>query len=153
MSIEDRLAAAGIVLPPVGPPMGSYVHAVRSGALLTLAGKGPQTPEGQHLVGLVGAEIDTETAKTHARATGLMLLAVAQQELGSLDRVTRVVKVLGLVRATPEFGDHPAVINGCSELFLEVFGERGRHARSAVGMGGLPIGITVEIEAIFEVAP
>ncbi len=153
MSIDARLAELGITLPEVGPPMGSYVHAVQVGDLLFLAGKGPQDEAGAFQTGWVGREVSAEQAKSHARNTGLMLLAVLRRELGTLDRVRRVVKVLGMVRATPEFGDHPAVINGCSDLFLEVFGAKGRHARSAVGMGGLPIGITVEIEAVFEIEP
>jgi enamine deaminase RidA (YjgF/YER057c/UK114 family) len=145
MSAEARLEELGIELPEVGAPMGNYVHAVRTGDLLFLAGKGPRS------TGKVGAEVSVEQAYADARATGLVLLAVMRQELGSLDRVARVVKVLGMVNAVPEFGDQPAVINGCSDLFVEVFGEAGRHARSAVGMGSLPNQITVEIECIVEV--
>ena len=126
--------------------MGSYVHAVQTGNLLFLAGKGPRS------TGKVGAEISVDQAYQDARQTGLTLIAVMKQELGSLDRVTRIVKVLGMVNATPDFGDQPKVINGCSDLFIEVFGEAGRHARSAVGMGSLPNQITVEIECIVEVS-
>ena len=146
---EDRLQALGLVLPEVGPPLGSYVHAVRTGTLLFLAGKGPGTPAAPDLK--VGREISVEQARADARQTGLTLIAVLKQELGDLSHVKRIVKVLGMVHAVPEFGQHPEVINGCSDLFVEVFGEAGKHARSAVGMGSLPRGISVEIEAIVEV--
>jgi len=145
MTIDERLNELGIELPRVPAPMGNYVHAVRTGNLLFLAGKGPGG-----VTGKVGAGITVEEAYRHAREVGLVLIAVMRQELGSLDRVNRVVKVLGMVNAVPEFARQPAVINGCSDLFVEVFGEKGRHARSAVGMGSLPGGIPVEIEAIVE---
>jgi len=145
MTIDERLNELGIELPRVPAPMGNYVHAVRTGNLLFLAGKGPGS-----VTGKVGAGITVEEAYRHAREVGLVLIAVMRQELGSLDRVNRVVKVLGMVNAVPEFARQPAVINGCSDLFVEVFGEKGRHARSAVGMGSLPGGIPVEIEAIVE---
>ena len=147
---EDRLKQLNLTLPEVGPPLGSYVHAVQTGNLLFLAGKGPQSPEAPHLK--VGREVSVEQARADARQTGLTLLAVMKQELGELSRVKRIVKVLGMVNATPEFGQHPEVINGCSDLFVEVFGEAGKHARSAVGMGSLPRGISVEIEVIVEIA-
>ena len=147
MTIDERLNELGIELPPVPAPAGNYVHAVRTGNLLYLAGKGPTEVSGK-----VGAGIPVEEAYRHARETGLILIAVMRQELGSLDRVSRIVKVLGMVNAAPDFGQQPAVINGCSDLFVEVFGEKGRHARSAVGMGSLPGGIPVEIEVIVEVA-
>ncbi len=151
MSIEQRLADLGIELPPVPAPAGNYVHAVRTGNLMFLSGKGPFAPDGTMPTGKVGGDVSVEEAYQHARSVGLTLLAVLQQELGTLDRVRQVVKVLGMVNATPEFGQQPQVINGCSDLFVEVFGDRGRHARSAVGMGSLPSNITVEIEAIVEV--
>lgn len=146
MTIEERLADLGIELPPVPAPAGNYVHAVRTGNLLYLSGKGPG-----NVTGKVGGGISVEDAYRDARETGLILVAVMRQELGSLDRVNRIVKVLGMVNAVPEFGQQPKVINGCSDLFVEVFGEKGRHARSAVGMGSLPGGIPVEIEVIVEV--
>ena len=146
MTIDERLNELGIELPPVPAPAGNYVHAVRTGNLLYLSGKGPGD-----VTGKVGADIPVEEAYRHARETGLVLIAVMRRELGSLDRVSRIVKVLGMVNAAPEFGQQPAVVNGCSDLFVEVFGERGRHARSAVGMGSLPGGIPVEIEVIVEV--
>jgi enamine deaminase RidA (YjgF/YER057c/UK114 family) len=151
MRIEQRLAELKITLPVLRPPLGNYVHAKQAGDLLFLAGKGPGDAEGKMLVGKVGADVTTEVAYEHARLVGLMLIAVMKDALGDLDRVTDIVKVLGMVNATPDFTDHPKVINGCSDLFVEVFGERGRHARSAVGMGGLPGGITVEIEVIVAV--
>lgn len=146
MTIEERLADLGIELPPVPAPAGNYVHAVRTGNLLYLSGKGPG-----NVTGKVGGGISVEDAYRHARETGLILVAVMRQELGSLDRVNRIVKVLGMVNAVPDFGQQPKVVNGCSDLFVEVFGEKGRHARSAVGMGSLPGGIPVEIEVIVEV--
>ena len=134
------------------PPVANYVNAVRTGNLLYLAGKGgPPGPDGKRPQGKVGREYTVEQGYQHARATGLEILAVLRHELGSLDRVKRVVKVLGMVNAVPEFGDQPKVINGCSDLLVEVFGERGKHARSAVGMGSLPMGIPVEIVVIVEV--
>ncbi len=152
MSIDARLDERGITLPPLPQPAGNYVHAVRTGNLLFLSGKGPFAPGGGPApTGKVGQDVSTEEAYQHARTVGLTLLTVMREELGSLDRVRRVVKVLGMVNATPDFGQQPAVINGCSDLFVEVFGDRGRHARSAVGMGSLPNGITVEIECIVEV--
>lgn len=132
-------------------PVANYVNAVRTGNLLFLAGKGPRPENGKRPSGKVGREYTAEQAYQHARTVGLDLLAVMRAELGSLDKVKRVVKVLGMVNAVPEFGDHPKVINGCSDLFVEVLGERGKHARSAVGMGSLPMGIPVEIECIVEV--
>ena len=147
MTSEEKLKQLGIVLAPVTPPMANYVNAVRTGNLLFLAGKGPGPVKGK-----LGREFTVEQGYQHARAVGLSLLAVMQAELGSLDKVKRVVKVLGMVNAVPEFTDHPKVINGCSDLFVEVLGEAGKHARSAVGMGSLPMGIPVEIECIVEVS-
>ena len=149
---EKRLKELGIRLGPVSAPVANYVNAVRTGNLLYLAGKGgPPGPDGKRPQGKLGREYTVEQGYRHARDTGLEILAVIRSELGSLDRVKRVVKVLGMVNAVPEFADHPKVINGCSDLLLEVFGERGRHARSAVGMGSLPMQIPVEIEVIVEV--
>jgi len=151
MPADARLKELKIQLPPLPKPGGTYVHAVRTGNLLFLAGKGPQNPDGSVPKGKVGRDVSVDEANRHARSVGLVLLAVMKDALGTLDRVKRVVKVLGMVNAVPEFGDQPKVINGCSDLFVEVFGEKGQHARSAVGMGSLPNGITVEIEAIVEV--
>jgi enamine deaminase RidA (YjgF/YER057c/UK114 family) len=146
MSAEQKLQELGIQLAAPSPPVANYVNAVQTGNLLFLAGKGPGAVRGK-----LGREFNVEQGYKHAREVGLALLAVMRAELGSLDRVKRVVKVLGMVNGTPEFTDQPKVINGCSDLFVEVFGSRGRHARSAVGMGSLPSGIPVEIEAIVEV--
>jgi enamine deaminase RidA (YjgF/YER057c/UK114 family) len=147
MSIDKRLQELGIELPPIPVAGGNYEHAVQTGNLLFLAGKGPGK-----VFGKVGSDFTTEEAYQHARNVGLNLIAVMKQELGSLDRVKRIVKVLGMVNGVLEFGEQPKVINGCSDLFVEVFGDRGRHARSAVGMGSLPSQITVEIECIVEVS-
>ena len=152
MSAEKRLKELKIDLGPVSAPVANYVNAVRTGNLLYLAGKGPRPDaSGKRAQGKVGREFTAEEGYQHARSVGLDLLAVMRHELGSLDKVKRVVKVLGMVNAVPEFADHPQVINGCSDLFVEVLGERGKHARSAVGMGSLPMGIPVEIECIVEV--
>lgn len=148
---EARLRERGIELPRVTAPVANYVPHVRTGNLVFLAGTGPVTPDGKFVTGKVGKDTTVEEAYGHARLTGLALLAILRAAVGSLDTVSRAVKVLGMVNCVPEFTDHPKVINGCSDLFVEVFGERGRHARSAVGMGSLPFGISVEIEAIFEV--
>jgi len=153
MSAETNLKRLGITLDPVTPPVANYVNAVRTGNLLFLSGKGPAAIDGLRPQGKLGREFTVEQGYKFARSVGLALLAVMKSELGSLDRVKRVVKVLGMVNAEPEFGDQPKVINGCSDLFVEVFGERGRHARSAVGMGSLPMGIPVEIEVIIEAEP
>lgn len=151
MKTEERLKELGIELTPATNPMANYVNAVRTGNLLYLAGKGPGLPGRPLPTGKVGRDLTIEQAYVHARETGLSLIAVMKAELGDLDRVKRIVKVLGMVNATPEFGHQPEVINGCSDLFVEVFGDRGKHARSAVGMGSLPRGIPVEIEVIVEV--
>jgi len=152
VSAEENLKKLGIDLGKVSSPVANYVNAVRTGNLLFLAGKGPRPDaSGKRPAGKVGREYTAEQAYQHARTVGLDLLAVMRQELGSLDKVKRVVKVLGMVNAVPEFTDHPKVINGCSDLFVEVLGEAGKHARSAVGMGSLPMGIPVEIECIVEV--
>jgi enamine deaminase RidA (YjgF/YER057c/UK114 family) len=150
--IEARLVQLGITLPVPPAPIGTYVPYVVSGNLLFLSGQGPRTPDGQWLCGRVGERVSVQEAYQHARLAGARLLAAAQAALGSLDRVRRVVKVLGFVQATPNFGDHPAVINGCSDLFVEVFGEAGRHARTSLGVASLPHDITVEIEAVLEIS-
>lgn len=152
MLIERRMAELGIELPVPQTPVANYVGAVLSGNLLFLSGRGPLAADGTMMTGIVGKDVTVEAAYGHARLTGLQLIATMKAELGDLDRVARIVKVLGMVNAVPGFGQQPAVINGCSDLFVEVFGERGRHARSAVGMGSLPNNITVEIEAVVEVA-
>lgn len=152
MTPEKRLKELGIDLGAVSAPVANYVNAVRTGNLLFLAGKGPRLDkDGKRPTGKLGRDYTVEQGYEHARGVGLDLLAVMRAELGSLDKVKRVVKVLGMVNAVPDFQDQPKVINGCSDLFVEVLGERGKHARSAVGMGSLPMGIPVEIECIVEV--
>jgi enamine deaminase RidA (YjgF/YER057c/UK114 family) len=151
-SIEQRLAQLGIVLPAVPKPMANYVPSVLVNDLLYLSGQGPRLGSGEFAHGKVGTDVTTEEAYQHARMVGIQLLAAAKDALGDLGRVRRIVKLLGMVNAAPEFKQHPQVINGCSDLFVEVFGEQGRHARSAEGMGSLPNNITVEIEAIFQVS-
>jgi enamine deaminase RidA (YjgF/YER057c/UK114 family) len=152
MSAEKKLKELNIDLGSVSAPVANYVNAVRTGNLLYLAGKGPRPgQDGRRPKGKVGRDYTVEEAYQHARTVGLDLLAVMRQELGSLDKVKRVVKVLGMVNAAPEFEDHPKVINGCSDLFVQVLGDKGKHARSAVGMGSLPMGIPVEIEVIVEI--
>lgn len=144
----DRLSALGIVLPEAPSPIANFVTHVAEGKLLFLSGQGPTEANGTLHAGKVGADVSVADAYAHARLTGINLIAVMQAALGDLGRVRRVVKLLGMVNATADFADHPAVINGCSDLMNEVFGERGVHARSAVGFSSLPNQITVEIEAI-----
>ncbi len=144
----ERLKALGIELPPPPPPIANFVTHVLEGNIMYLSGQGPREANGYLHTGKVGAEVDVESAYAHARLTGINLLAVMQDALGDLARVKRVVKLLGMVNGAPEFYDHPNVINGCSDLMIDVFGTAGQHARSAVGFGSLPGNITVEIEAI-----
>jgi enamine deaminase RidA (YjgF/YER057c/UK114 family) len=152
-SAERRLAALGLTLPSAPRPGGVYKPVVRVGSLAYVSGHGPLLPDGSLIIGRVGADLSLEDGRRAARQVGLAILATLRAELGSLDAVNRIVKLLGMVNAAPGFGSHPAVINGCSELFAEIWGpERGIGARSAVGMGSLPNGIAVEIEAIVELA-
>lgn len=151
MGATARLLELGITLPPVLPPAGSYVGCVVHGGLVHVGGHGPV--DGAEVVrGKVGSDLDLAAARRAARMTGLSILATLQAELGDLDRIERVVKVLGMVNVAPGFDQMPAVIDGCSDLFLEVFGDRGRHTRSAVGLAELPFGIAVEIECIVAIA-
>ncbi|HEY8576938.1 MAG TPA: RidA family protein [Devosia sp.] len=147
----DRLKALGFTLPPPPAPIANFVTHVQEGTLLYLSGQGPTEPDGRLYSGKVGADVSTEQAYEHARLVGLNLIAVMHEALGDLCRVRRVVKLFGMVNATSDFTDHPAVINGCSDLFNQVFGDRGVHARSAVGFSSLPNQITVEIEAIVSI--
>jgi enamine deaminase RidA (YjgF/YER057c/UK114 family) len=147
MSAEARLQELGIELPEPYKPGGNYVPARISGNTLYLSGHGPAGPDGL-IKGKVGRDLTVEEAAAAARLTGLNLLAAMRAGLGSLDRVTAILKLLGMVNCAPGFNNTPAVINGCSDLLIEVFGEAGRHARSAVGMAELPFDICVEIELI-----
>lgn len=152
MTPYDRLAQLGLTLMPAPPPVANFVTYAMGGGLLFLSGQGPRDARGQMRVGKVGADVSIEQAYDHARLTGLNLLSVLHEAVGDLGRVTRVVKLLGLVNGTSEFSDHPKVINGCSDLFVTVFGPTiGSHARSAVGVASLPGNITVEIEGIVEI--
>lgn len=147
MSIDARLAELGIELPEPIKPAANYVRYQVTGNLLYISGTGPSA---EHKKGKIGADLTVEDGYAAARSVGLQLLATAKDALGSLDRVTKVVKVFGMVNADPLFGKHPLVINGCSDVLVEVLGEAGRHTRSAIGMGSLPNRISVEIEATFE---
>ena len=147
-----RLRELGLTLPDLPRPIGNFATHIREGDLIYLSGQGPTHEDGRLHTGKVGRDVSVAQAYDHARLTGLNLLAVLHGALGDLGRVRRIVKLLGMVNAEPDFGDHPAVINGCSDLFVAVFGEAGRHARSAIGFGSLPRQITVEIEAIVAVS-
>ncbi|MDM9630160.1 RidA family protein [Robiginitalea aurantiaca] len=148
---EAKLKDIGIELPKASNPVANYVNAVRVGNLIFLAGKGPKKTDGTYITGKVGADLTVEQGYEAARIAGINQLAVLKAELGNLNKVKRLVKVLGMVNATPDFGNQPEVVNGFSDLMVEVFGERGKHARAAVGMGSLPRGIAVEVEMIVEV--
>ena len=152
MSAEAKLQELGIALPKPPTPVGSYVGAVRTGNLVYISGQGPRKPDNTSITGKVGDGMSVEEAQDAARLVGLNALATLRAEIGSLDQVKRIVKVFGMVNAAPDFREHPKVINGFSDLMFEVFGEAGRHARSAVGMGSLPSQIPVEVEMIVEVA-
>jgi len=153
MTPEERLAELGIQLPPVNPAVGSYVGAVTVGNIVFVSGHGPYLDGEFVYKGKLGREVDVPTGQAAARLTIVNLLASLKAEIGELDRVRRVVKLLVLVNSDPQFGEQPTVANGASDLLVEVFGpERGPHARSAIGMGALPFAIPVEIEAIFEIA-
>jgi enamine deaminase RidA (YjgF/YER057c/UK114 family) len=151
MGAETRLAELNLELPPAPKPVATYVTASRHGDLLYVSGHGPLRADGSMITGRLGADMDLAGGQAAARQTGLAILATVRAHLGSLDCVVRLVKTLGMVNSTPEFGDQPKVINGFSDLMKDVFGEAGVGARSAVGMGALPAGIAVEIEAIFQI--
>jgi enamine deaminase RidA (YjgF/YER057c/UK114 family) len=153
MSAEARLKELGIVLPSLGTPVANYLPYRLAGNILYLAGQGPRDDSGKQLTGKLGKDISVEEGYRRARLVGLGLLAAMRDALGSLDRVDYIVKLLGMVNAVPDFNDSPKVINGCSDLFVEVFGDAGRHARSAVGNVMLPNQISVEIEGIVAVRP
>jgi len=148
---EARLDELGIDLPAAPEPVANYVNGVRTGNLIFLAGKGPKRADGTEVTGKLGADVSIEQGYEAARLTAINQLAVLKEMLGDLSKVQRVVKVLGMVNSDPEFVQQPAVINGFSDLIVDVFGERGRHARAAVGMASLPRGQAVEIEMIVEV--
>lgn len=148
---DTRLKEKGIALTTPGKPVANYVNAVRVGNLLYLAGKGPTKPDGSNITGKVGKDLTIEQGYEAARLTAINHLAVLKAELGSLNKVKRIVKVLGMVNCTEDFKDQPKVVNGYSDLMVEIFGDKGKHARSAVGMYALPSNIAVEVEVIVEI--
>lgn len=147
----SKLKKMDIQLEKPGAPVANYVNIVQTGNLLFLAGKGPNRPEGGYITGKVGQDLTQEEGYEAARLAGIIQLSVLQEYLGNLNRVKRIVKVLGMVNAVDDFENHPEVINGYSDLMVEVFGEKGKHARAAVGMASLPRNISVEIEMIVEI--
>jgi enamine deaminase RidA (YjgF/YER057c/UK114 family) len=149
---EDRLVALGIELGAPPNRIGNYVGARLSGNVLYLAGHGPQQPDGRYLVGRVGSDLDLEAGRAAARLVGINLLATIRHVLGTLDAVAAVLKVTGMVNVSPGFLETPAVVDGCSDLLVDVFGEDGRHARTVMGVAELPLGIPVEIEMVVEVS-
>lgn len=149
--IDQKLAELGIELPKTSKPIANYVDAVQVGNIVYLSGKGPRKANGKFITGKVGQDITISEAQFAARLTGISLLAALKEEIGNLDKVKRIVKVLGMVNCASDFTDQPKVINGFSDLMVEVFGEKGKHARSAVGMNSLPFNIAVEIEMIVEI--
>ena len=148
---ETKLKEKGIVLATPSSPVANYVNAVRVGNLLYLAGKGPQKADNTTITGKVGRDLTIEQGYEAARLTAINHLAVVKNEIGSLNKVKRIVKVLGMVNCTEDFKDQPKVINGYSDLMVEIFGDRGKHARSAVGMYALPFNMAVEVEMILEI--
>ena len=149
---ETRIREKGIVLVTPSSPVANYVNAVRVGNLLYLAGKGPTKADNTNITGKLGRDLTIEQGYEAARITAINHLAVIKKELGSLNKVKRIVKVLGMVNCTEDFKDQPKVINGYSDLMVEIFGENGKHARSAVGMYALPFNMAVEVEVIVEIA-
>ncbi|HBI84444.1 RidA family protein [Orrella sp. NBD-18] len=152
MSPEQKLKELNIQLPTVPTPIANFVMWRQVGNLLYLSGQGPRRPDGSIPVGRLGLNYSVEQGYADSRQIGLQILATVKQAVGSLDRIEGIVKLLGMVNAEPDFGQHPKVINGCSDVLVEILGERGKHARSAVGMGSLPNGMPVEIEAIIQVS-
>lgn len=151
MKVEARLADLGLELPAAPAPVANYIRTVRTGNLLFVSGHGPHRDGTLHYLGKVGRDLTVEEGYQAARLVALNCLASVKEALGDLDRVRRVVKLLGMVNCTPEFAQQPEVINGASDLLVEIYGEAGRHARSAVGMAALPRNISVEIEMVLEV--
>lgn len=152
MTPEQRLKELGLELPAAPAPIANFLPWRRVGQLLYLSGQGPRDAAGNISMGRLGRDCTVDRGYEDARRVGLQILATIRQAIGSLDHVESIVKLLGMVNAEPDFAEHPQVINGCSDLIVDVLGERGRHARSAVGMGSLPSGMTVEVEAIIQVA-
>jgi len=151
MNIESRLEALGLQLPPPARPVANYVSAVRTGDLVFLSGHGPLREDGTLIKGKLGDDLNVDQGYEASRRVALGLIGTLKGLLEDLDRVRRIVKVVGMVNCTADFTEHPKVINGASDLFVEVFGDKGKHARSAVGMNGLPLNMAVEIEMVAEV--
>ncbi|WP_436518068.1 RidA family protein [Ekhidna sp. To15] len=149
--VENKISEMGITLNEPSPPAGNYVNSVRTGNLVYMAGKGPNLPEGGYVTGKVGETLSIEEGYAAAKLVAIAQLAALKAEIGDLNKVVRIVKVLGMVNCAPDFANQPEVINGFSDTMVEVFGERGKHARAAVGMASLPRNIAVEIEMIVEV--
>lgn len=152
MSIDQRLLELGITLPSPAKPAGSYKPCVIVDGTAYISGQGPLLDDGTFAQGVAGKDLDLETAQAHAKRCGLAILAALKNEIGNLDRVQQIVKLTGFVNCTPDFTKQPLVINGCSDLMQQVFGEKGIHARAAVGVNSLPLGFSVEIEAIIKIS-
>jgi enamine deaminase RidA (YjgF/YER057c/UK114 family) len=153
MSFHDQIAALDLELPPAPAPIGTFRNVLQVGDILYVSGQGPLDRNGVLCKGKVGRDVSVTEAYDHARLTTLNILSVLSAHLGDLSRVKRFVKLQGFVNATEDFADHPSVINGCSDLLVELFGEKGVHARTSIGVASLPNNITVEIEAIVEILP
>jgi enamine deaminase RidA (YjgF/YER057c/UK114 family) len=151
MNVDEKINSLGINLPEIGSPMGNFLPCIRTGNLLYISGQIPFDSSGKPVTGVVGDNVSSEEAYKYARLAGLYILSVAQAYLNSLDRIRKIVKINGYVNCIVGFTDQPAVINGCSDLFVELWGDNGKHARAAIGVSGLPAGVPVEIEAIFEI--
>jgi enamine deaminase RidA (YjgF/YER057c/UK114 family) len=152
-AIEAKLRDMGHAIPELTPPVGTYVGAVRTGNLVFVSGHGPFRDGEWHYIGKLGRDMDVETAREAAHLVALNMLASLKAEIGTLDRVQRIVRLFGMVNSAPDFAEQPKVIDGASNLLVELFGDQGRHSRSAIGMGALPFGISVEIEMVVEIAP
>jgi enamine deaminase RidA (YjgF/YER057c/UK114 family) len=152
-SPTENLKKLGIELPPVSAPIANYVKYVQTGNLIYLSGHGPLQSNGNYILGKLGKNVSNEQGYEAARITGIQLLATLQSAIGDLSRVKRIVKILGLVNCTDDFTEQPKIINGCSDLMIAVFGEKGKHARSAIGTNALPMGMAVEVEMIVEINP
>jgi enamine deaminase RidA (YjgF/YER057c/UK114 family) len=152
-AIEAKLRDMGYAIPDLTPPVGNYVGAVRTGNLVFVSGHGPFRDGDWHYIGKLGRDMDVDTAREAALLVALNLLASLKAEVGTLDRVKRIVRLFGMVNSAPDFAAQPKVIDGASDLLVELFGDRGLHSRSAIGMGALPFGISVEIEMVVEVDP
>lgn len=149
--VEERINSLGITLAEPSSPVANYVNSVRTGNLVFMAGKGPNKPEGGYVTGKLGSDLTIEEGYEAGRLVAIAQLSALKAEVGDLNKVVRIVKVLGMVNSAPDFGDQPEVVNGFSDTMVEVFGERGKHARAAVGMGSLPRNIAIEVEMIVEV--